>query len=180
MSMKLISTTTLSSAASNIEFTNIPGTYTDLVIYFSGRSTGDNAFTTWRDVQLTFNGSTSNYSWRYLQGNGSSAASDSATSQSNIVVGSAMPDSGTTSNTFSSCYIYIPNYAGSTNKSVSFDNVTENNATQAQQMIVAGLWSNTAAITSIKLTASVDNMATNTIASLYGITKGSDGVTTAT
>jgi hypothetical protein len=178
MSMKLIATTTLGSDTSNIEFTNIPGTYTDLVVYFSGRSTGDNQFTTWRDVQLTFNGSTSNYSWRHLEGNGSSVSSSGGTSQSSIFLGTAMPDSATTSNTFSSSYVYIPNYAGSTNKSVSFDNVTENNATQAQQMIVAGLWADSAAITSLKLTASADNMAANSIASLYGITKGSDGIVT--
>jgi hypothetical protein len=47
--------------------------------------------------------------------------------------------------------MYIPNYAGSSNKSVSIDAVTENNATAAEANLVAGLWSSTAAITSITL-----------------------------
>ena len=57
-----------------------------------------------------------------------------------------------TANTFGNMEIYIPNYAGSSNKSVSVNQVGEDNAATAYATLLAGLWSNTAAITSIKLT----------------------------
>jgi hypothetical protein len=65
--------------------------------------------------------------------------------------------------------IYFPNYASATNKSFSIDSVTENNATLANQFLTAGLWSNTAAITSITLLAASGNLAYYSTASLYGI-----------
>ena len=75
--------------------------------------------------------------------------------------------------------MYIPNYTGSTNKSISVDSVTENNATNNLMNIQAGLWSNTAAITSILFTSDTAGgfLAGSTI-SLYKITKGSDGIVT--
>jgi hypothetical protein len=55
--------------------------------------------------------------------------------------------------------------------------VTENNATNANQGISAGLWSNNAAISSIRLfyTGSSNDIATGSSATLYGILKGSSG-----
>jgi hypothetical protein len=90
-----------------------------------------------------------------------------------------IPGTDTTSNTFSSTQVYIPNYAGSTNKSVSIDHVTENNATNAYfSGIVAGLWSNTAAITSVKiLDQDGGSLVAGSTASIYGILKGSGGAT---
>ena len=82
-----------------------------------------------------------------------------------------------TANTFGNSVIYIANYAGSTYKSFSKDSITENNATAADQGVGAGLWSNTAAITSLSLTVT-SNMVAGSTFSLYGITKGSDGIVT--
>jgi hypothetical protein len=168
--MKLIETKTLVSAAASIEFTSIPQTFTDLLLLVSARST--TASGSYTATFLRFNGSSSNLSQRRLYGNGSSVGSDN---EANIIV--TVPRAGATSNTFSSNTIYIPNYTGSTNKSVSIDNVTENNASLVLTDITAGLWSNTAAITTITLAADSTFVAGSTI-SLYGITKGSDGVTT--
>ena len=84
-----------------------------------------------------------------------------------------------TANTFNSTTFYIPNYAGSTNKSFSFDQVNENNTTAANQVLGSVLWSNTAAITSISLTSPGYNFVQYSTASLYGITKGSGGATVA-
>lgn len=80
---------------------------------------------------------------------------------------------GATANTFSNGELYIPNYAGSANKPTSWFNAQENNTTTAYINSHANLWSNTSAITSITLTASVG---TNEIKSgssfyLYGISK---------
>jgi len=66
--------------------------------------------------------------------------------------------------------LYIPNYAGSANKSASSDSVRENNATGSIQLrLVASLWSNAAAITSVKLVPDYGNFAIYSTATLYGI-----------
>jgi len=166
----LIERTELNASAASVTFANIPQTgYTDLKIVISGRSTGDNAFTTWRDVRVQFNSTTTGYSARMLSGNGSAADSPTMGADTGIIFGAAIPDSATTANTFSSAEIYIPNYTSANNKSVSFDGVTENNATQAIASLVAGLWSNTAAISTVTLTATVDSFASNSTFSLYGV-----------
>ena len=63
---------------------------------------------------------------------------------------------------------------------MSVDAVGENNATQAFQIISAGLWANTAAITSIQLIpqSGGGTFVADSTVSLYGITKGSDGIVT--
>jgi hypothetical protein len=58
------------------------------------------------------------------------------------------------------------------------DTVSENNATAAFQRIIAGLNNSTAAITSINFFPSSGNFVAGSTISLYGITKGSDGIVT--
>jgi len=82
-----------------------------------------------------------------------------------------IPASGTTASTFGNAEIYLPNYAGNTNKSASIDMVSEQNATSTYMGLVAPLWSNTAAITSITLTGASGNLAQYSTATLYGIKK---------
>jgi len=67
--------------------------------------------------------------------------------------------------------IYIPNYAGSTNKSFSSETNQENNATAAFARLLAGLWSQTAAITDIEITPNTGNWVQYSTAVLYGISK---------
>jgi len=125
---------------------------------------------------LAINGSTANLTRRNLIGLGSGTPeSYSGTSISVLTNGST-----STANTFTNSSVYFPNYAGSTNKSMSFDLVMENNGTLAFQEIMAGLWSQTTAISSLTFTASGSGatlVAGSTI-SLYKITKGSDGIVT--
>lgn len=171
MTMTLISTVTLGSAAANIELTSIPGTFTDLLITASLRSAWANNI---EGLLVAFNGSTSNFTWRNLEGNGSSASSGS----SSVGRAGVINANSSTSNTFGSMRFYIPNYAGSTNKSYSVESVTENNATFSWQELTAGLWSNTAAITSIRFTPDQgNNLLTGSTMSVYGILKGSGGAT---
>jgi hypothetical protein len=156
-----------SGGASSIDFSSIPSTYTDLAIYLSGRTTS-NAGQNWSVTRGTFNGSSSNWSYRGLYGDGSSASSSSNASSSEFGSGNS---SLTTANSFGSIFIYIPNYNSSNNKSVSVDFVTETNATTALSGLIANLWSNTAAITSIGLpmNAAYGLWAQYTTAYLYGI-----------
>lgn len=165
---KIASVTVGSGGQANIEFTSIPATYTDLLLKFSTRLTINNG-AVWQAFGITFNNTTANRSQRVLYGTGSGTGSGSDTAfygQSN--------EASTTTSTFASGEIYIPNYAGSTNKSASFDQVTENNATGALAYLTAALWSNTAAINQITLIANTyvsSNFAQYSTATLYGILK---------
>jgi hypothetical protein len=171
--MKLIESKTLASAAASIEFTSIPQDGTDLVVLVSSRS--DGAFTS-SEIDIAFNGSSSNFTARYLYGAGSGSG---ATATDTTLVGVSSAASNT-SNTFGNATIYIANYTGSTNKSISTDSVGESNATTAYMAIAATLWSQTAAITSLtlRLDSGARNFVAGSTASLYKITKGSDGIVT--
>lgn len=158
----------LNNTAASVTFDNIPQSgYTDLKVVVSGRSarTGTNA----DNLNITFNGSTSGYSGRVLYGDGSGAGS--YTPATTYILGE-IPTANTTANTFGNAEFYIPNYRSSNFKSVSLDSVTENNASGAGSAyadLIAGLWSNTAAITSIRVASQVANFVAGSTFSLYGI-----------
>jgi hypothetical protein len=170
--MKLIESKTLATDAASIEFTSIPQDATDLLFVLAGRSTIDNI-----EWYLQFNGDTgSNYTVRRLRGTGSAVTSTTNTLTGLLFQG--ITSSSVTANTFGNAAVYILNYTGSTTKVVSCDEVFENNATAGFQTISSGIWSGTGAITSLKLPAAGGNFAAGTTASLYKITKGSDGIVT--
>ena len=161
---KQIATVTVTTATvADIEFTSIPGTYTDLILFHSTRYN----LTSQTAIRIAFNSSTANFSSRFLQGNGSTVSSGNAEAR---LVGVA-PGSSYTASTFGNGFIYIPNYAGSTNKSFSVDEVNENNATLAYSNLIGSLWSNTAAITSISLSLDSGSFVQYSSATLYGISK---------
>lgn len=176
MSMTLIQTVTVGAGGSaSIEFGaggTIPQIYTDLFIQISART--NRAFTI-DSLKVEFNGLTSGLSNRELYGSGADTGSATGTT----FKGGFTTGANATSNTFGSSSIYIPNYRSSNSKSGSIDGVSENNAQQAFQVIVASLWTGTAAITSIKLLPEVGTLFSQySSASLYGITAGSDGIVT--
>jgi hypothetical protein len=163
--MTLISSVTVGSGgAASIDFTSIPSTYTDLLLKVSVRTSRAVVGST---LGVKFNGSSSSYSAKILEGSGAAASSFSSTS---YVYGGTVPGSSATASTFGNLEIYIPNYAGSTNKSASSDAVMENNATTSYNDLAASLWSNTAAINQITLAE--DTAATivqYSTAYLYGV-----------
>jgi hypothetical protein len=150
-----------SGGAASIDFSSIPTTYTDLVLKVSARLS---AAVDFGSLSIAFNGSSASFTTRILQGDGSSAVSATLTNFSGGVGGTLL-----TASTFNNVEIYIPNYAGSTNKSFSSDAVVENNATAARDTLVAGLRSNTAAINQITLTSASGNFAQYSTAYLYGV-----------
>lgn len=164
---KLIAKVSLGSDAANIEFTSIPGTYTDLLIAYSLRSTRSAVVDV---VQIRFNGAANdtNLSSRYLRGDGANATSAApAAGYAGLVSGDTA-----TASTFGSGEIYIPNYAGSTNKSWSSVGVSETNSTTAYIEAEAGLWSSTNAITAVNiLPSNGPNWKSGSSAFLYGIKK---------
>jgi hypothetical protein len=173
MTMTLIATQTAGTAAASIEFSSIPQTFTDLVVLVSGRATTENPSFYW---QYNNSGGTA-YSLRRLNGTGGSALSDSQSGLAFHRIDTQASGSGQTANTFDNIEIYIPNYTSSVGKSSSANAVNENNNSTARQSTAAAFWNNTAAITSILIDTDGDYVA-GTTTSLYGITKGSDGIVT--
>ena len=156
----------LNANATTVTFSNIPQTgYTDLKLVMSVRTTHAGASGDY--LMVSFNGNTANYGARLLIGNGSSASSVTTTTQRWFAqVGS----NGQTANTFGNAEVYIPNYTAAVNKSFSSDSVSETNATATEMELAAGLWSNTAAITSIALTSgNSGSIMTGSTFSLYGV-----------
>jgi hypothetical protein len=161
-----IATVTVGSGgAATISFSSIPATYTDLCLLLSFRAanSGSAGYDFYAD--MSFNGSTASASFRRLAGYITTVNSDSG---SRLYAASFLGSTGT-SNTFGNAQVYIPNYAGSNNKSYSSESAAETNSTNNYLDMTAGLWSNTAALTSITLTPSAGNFAQYSTATLYGI-----------
>ena len=153
------------AGASSVTFSGIPQTgYTDLVVKVSAR---DGASSVIDGAVVRFNNDTTsgNYTSRRLIGSGSAATSDTNN------VGAFAVGNTATANTFSNCEFYIPNYTGSSYKSVSFDNVAETNATTQYMGLAAFLWSNTAAITSIQISGESSSFLQYSTFYLYGVAK---------
>jgi hypothetical protein len=164
-----IATVTVSSGgAANIEFTSIPATYTDLLVKASLRDNRTDSPVT--DTVITFNSSGSGYSIKMFYGDASSVGGAS-TSGAVYIAGQYQNTNQTTSNTFSNTEIYIPNYTSSNNKSISVDAVTESTSNPIYASIVAGLWANSSAISSIKLAPMYGSLSyvQYSTATLYGI-----------
>ena len=158
-------------SSNTLEFVSIPDTYTDLCIKYLLRSTRSVFYVDGNLVRV--NGSTANYSWRRLFNVASSSGSGSQLSFG-LINGNS-----TTANSFAIGEMYIPNYTASAAKSFSYDSLTETNTTTDGYyiMMYAGLWNDTAAISSITFTLGTgDPFATGSFIEVYGITAGSDGI----
>lgn len=171
---KLISSVTVGSGgAASITLSSIPQTYTDLCLVLSGRI----------DVPGPNGGSDPLYNCylltnafsldagartRYIFGNGSTI---SYGSDNNNILLLGVASSAATANTFGNTSVYINNYSSTTQyKSVSLDQVSENNATSAGVQVSAGLFPSNTAITSITIeTFSTGNFVQYSTAYLYGI-----------
>ena len=160
-----IATTTLGSNQANgyLIFSSIPSTYTDLRLIISTRST--NASST-DDLYVRFNGSSTGYSWTYLHGNGTAAASSRASSQNVALLGFGLAAASATSGIFDSVNADLNNYSNTT----TYKTMLSRYSTQGYVGADVSLWQSTAAINSITLYwISGQNFATGSTFTLYGI-----------
>ena len=147
----LLASTTLSTAAAPVNFTSIPGTYTDLILRYSAR---DDVSTSIDYIIFQFNSDTGTsstvYSYTNLRGNGATASSGLGTS---MYTGndSRINFSTTTANTFTSGEIYIPSYTSTGTRVISSISAFEDNATTAYTDLSAGQYRGSSAITSIRI-----------------------------
>ena len=166
MAMTLVSTVQVpSGGAASIEFTNIPQTGKDLLCLMSlrGSNAANDVFVYWR----INSDSTSKY--RNLELDGTGSAVSSFVNASDITEGwTGRTSAGNnTANTFGNAMSYFSNYTSTTNKSVSSDSVSENNATGAEQYLVASRYTSSSAITSLSFLPASGNFVQHSSASLY-------------
>jgi hypothetical protein len=151
-----IASQTLSSTASSVTFSNIPGTYTDLVVVLAFIDSA-------RFVNIRFNSdSSSNYSRTALRGNGSTASSFRGSSLTELY-----GEAYAVGDPFGNCVVQVMSYAN-TNvfKTVL---IADANASQNVQRTV-GLWRSTSAIDTVAIIGSGANtLQSGTVLSLYGI-----------
>jgi hypothetical protein len=164
----LISSSTVGSGgAASIDFNSIPQTYTDLKIVFSLRTTDSGAVF----ARITFNGAGGTaYQYRNLYAFSNVAYSNADNSGIAHIESAYQNNSSLTANTFSNGEIYVPNYTLSNVKCISNDGVQESNSSTGVAIgLVAGVSTNTAAITRITLTPQAGNFVQYSTAYLYGI-----------
>lgn len=153
-----IATTTLASSASSVLFAGIPTQ--DL----NGNDLRDLVLVVWvssgMQGKLQYNGdtSTSNYSFVYMRGTGSSAQSNSGTVDGYELIDTASANS--------MAIVQIMDYSA-TDKHKSTLNRSDNAA--ARTVARAGRWASTSAITSLSITGATGNFAAGSTFSLFGI-----------
>lgn len=148
-----IATTTLTSPATEINFTSISGNYTDIVFVLAGTSAGN-------DVRLQFNNNTgSNYSYTRFFGDGSSVYSDRG---SNVTDIPATLGGMTNANSI----VHINNYSNTTTFKTAL--VRANNPGSYIGAYI-GLWRSTSAITSIRAFVLSGSIQSGSTFTLYGI-----------
>jgi hypothetical protein len=158
----IASSTVGSGGASTIDFTSIPSTYTDLCFKMSVRTTRSNAV---EDLLISLNGNNTGMTNRNLFGDGANATSSSQSGANILTNGNT-----STASTFGSFEVYIPNYAGSANKSFSIDAVSENNSITAYAEIAAFIKPDSAAINRVTFQSnSGSTFLQHSSAYLYGV-----------
>jgi hypothetical protein len=151
-----IATTTLGSANNTVTFSNIPATYTDLMLIINAtRPAG------FDDGSVRLNGDTgSNYSTTLLQGNGSTASSNRYSNQTlalNLLFSAE----------YSTNIVHIMNYSNTTTYKTFF---TRANVAGDNIRANVSVWRSTAAITSVTLiNSSSSNFGAGSTFTLYGI-----------
>ena len=157
-----IASQTLTSAVTNITFSSIPATYTDLVLVIScAQSAGGGG------LRFQLNSDTgSNYSTTEL---GSYEGTAYTAHPANATGGYITYNTGVPVNQFAASTINFMNYSNSTTYKIilgSFANASDNGRGIDT---TTNLWRNTAAITTIKMFLSANNFPVGSTFSLYGI-----------
>ena len=153
-----LATTTVTTSATSIQFSNISQAYTDLRLIFHVVGNGTNI-----DSEFKLNSSSTGYSYSRVRANGSTITADSTINASIIYLDTLI------SGTIPSLYIVdIFNYTSAINKTFLWMRYEDKEAGTGNVGPNCGLWRNTSAITSITL-GNAGAMGAGTTATLYGI-----------
>lgn len=164
----LIETITVGSGgAASVTFSNIPQTYRHLQVRGIAQST-TNALDYWiTTLVFRINGDTgTNYAYHRIRRDGTSLTMTGVTGQ-NSIAASPVP-SIYYANTYGPVFIDIMDYTAAKNKTV---HTTGGSKISGDGMLLygAGLWLNTAAVTSLTLLQGTGNLNQHSTFSLYGV-----------
>jgi len=164
----------LSLPAASVTWSGISASYDHLCIKISGRS-DDAAYYDYLGIQ--FNGDTgTNYSDTYLYSGAATPYTSRSTGGTHISHVYGITAASTLADTFGAMTVWIPHYANSTNfKQVFGSGVVPNDSNTDYQWIMsvmAGLWQDTDAITSVLVYPAQggDDWVAYSTFDLYGIT----------
>jgi hypothetical protein len=158
----LIEKSILGSTTASVTFSSIPSTYTDLKCVISARGASSQEA---GDLIVSFNGSSSNFTFRRLFTFQADVYTDSGSS-SNL---GQQPSNSQLASTFGNGEFYVLNYTSSNSKSIITDSSVETNTASAFEFIGAALWSNSAAITSMTISGNGGSWLADSSFYLYGI-----------
>ena len=162
-----IATVTSTGSTATVSFTSISSTYTDLFIAISARSS--QAINT-SNMYVQFNSDTgANYSSTRITGDGSTTISQRDANTDYPPIGN-IPGNNTAASTFGDVYININNYANANKRKAYLCRSGAATSTSGKVWISAGLWRNTAAITSVQIVCDgISNFSSGSTFTLYGI-----------
>lgn len=171
-----IATVTLSSAASNVEFTSIPNTYKHLQIRWIARGSYNSANNI-INLHTQLNGDSSgNYNWHYMQTDGATFSAGAATGSMVSVLLSYLPAKLYEAGMMGAGVVDILDYTNANKfKTIrSFGGCDTNNTgtEKGQLAFTSGTWRSLNAITSIKMACASDltsGLEPYTQFALYGI-----------
>lgn len=159
-----LATQTLSSAAASVTFSSISNSYTDLVLVVSELN---NTATNTSFCFQVGNGSVdtgANYSVTQLYGTGSTAVSDRASGESLAYFNG--PGIGTSTTEPNTYVTHFMNYSNTTTYKTFLNRGGNSNK---NTIATVNLWRSTSAINTIKIFQAINNMATGSTFTLYGI-----------
>jgi hypothetical protein len=157
----LIASSTASGSSNSVTFSSIPGTYTDLVLVLSA-----NVQTATDYLRLRINSDTgSNYSYTFVYGTGSTAASSRQSNVTSVIYNAI--------NTGSSPNISIIQFMDYSNTTTNKTFLTRNTVPANETNAFVALWRSTSAITSITIDGTDGrNFTSGSTFKLYGIEAG--------
>jgi hypothetical protein len=166
-----IATVNGTGSAGNLVFTSIPGTFKSLQIRLISKDITTTP--TSRRSKFLFNGSTTNYAYHYLRGNGTSPDANSGTSYTEIYIAdSSFGSDAPSANMVGVSVIDIIDYASATKyKTVKYMSGIDRNLGTTDDRVAIGsaLWMDTSPITSITMVPPVAGFSTLSQFALYGV-----------
>lgn len=162
--IKIASTTVGSGGAASVDFNDIPQTYTDLLIKGCARTTQAGGAAS-HGFYFKINTATTNRTGRLLYSTGATLSYGSPVDPyAGPVTGSSV-----TANYFSNNEVYINNYTSGNNKTYISEYHSPSADANYEAGLFIGMWSQTAAITSLSFYPSAGSFVQYTTVSLYGI-----------
>jgi hypothetical protein len=168
-----IATTTLGADAATVTFTSTDdgqvgdfSQYMDLVVISYGRGTYSGTGGVSLYAEFNSDSSTANYSWQRIYGNGASVTAQTIAS-SRYYVGELVAN-GETANEFAASISHIFDINSGKYKS-GFTQIAGDTNGSGKAQIVASTWKKQAAISSVTLDPSTDDILAGSMFSLFGV-----------